>query len=131
MHFPGTKAGDDATYTEWEGQDWAGRPCKFFGMRNAAGKKSGIVRSVLSNGRIYEATYFEGIQHGLCFVWWDYGSAPFEAAIFEHGEEKALIMWKKDWSEVGSLNKEYFLINNRTNVFCYSIGDDGLNLFKP
>ena len=119
LHFPGTIAGDDATYSEWEGEEY-GVACKFQGMRNAAGKKSGIVRSVSEYGTIQELTYFEDKLHGLAFGWNknNYGYA-FNVRILKHGEFEAHIRLRDDWSEYSSKNKEYILKN------------DGLSLFKP
>ena len=58
LHFPGTIASDDITYTEWAGKNEYGDACKFQGMWNAAGLKSGIVR-MIGPDFIVEATYFE------------------------------------------------------------------------
>ena len=67
LHFPGTKAGDDVTCTEWtEGIR------TYQGMRKADGAKHGVIRSVYNNsynGNIREATYFEDKRHGLTFTW--------------------------------------------------------------
>ena len=63
LAFPGMQAGDDASYAEWE--DVYG---KNFGMRNAAGEKHGIVRTIGKYGSwIREATYYEDKPHGLSF----------------------------------------------------------------
>ena len=75
LPMPGS---DEASYLEWEVKDKWGRKSKFFGMRNAAGLKSGIVRTVDSRGCIREETFFEDKKHGLCFWWIDnstYGNA--------------------------------------------------------
>ena len=120
MPMPGTEAGDEAPYVEWEAKDADGNVCKYFGMRNAAGLKSGIVRTIDCVGTIEEATFFEDKRHGLSF-WWtnnSYSNA-FEANIFEHGEQKAHISWKSDWSECRSRDKELILKNG------------GLSLLKP
>ena len=77
-------------------------------MRNAAGLKSGVVRSVNKYG-INEATYFEGKGHGLSFLW--YYDNTFVAYIFEHDKEKAFIWWNKDWSEDESSGNKALLID--------------------
>ena len=120
MPFPGTQAGDDASPDEWEDEDSHGDDCKFEGMRNAARQKHGIVRTIIKNGSINEATYCEDKKHGLSFYWWDNSDTPFVASIYDHGERKALIWWNKDWSEdMSTGNKELILENN------------GLSIFKP
>ena len=86
LDFPGTKAGEDATCTEWEGKDKFGDVYKYEGMRNAAGLKNGIVRMVSNDGWIQEATYCEDKEHGLSFTWYgDFSSMAFTAASFDHG----------------------------------------------
>ena len=114
LHFPGTKAGNDATCTEWARGDF-----KFFGMRNAAGLKSGIVRTV-SKYSIEEGTFFEDKLHGLSFVWFTYDNPAFKARIFKHGDCEAFIAWKQDGSMFCSNGNKEFILNN-----------DGLSLFKP
>ena len=98
LPMPGSEAGDEASYLEWEGKaDW-GNDCKYFGMRNAAGQKSGIVRMVSRMG-IEEATFFEDELHGLYFKCLIITKPAFMAEIFEHGKIKASIEWRQDWSE--------------------------------
>ena len=116
LSFPGTKAGEEPTYNEWAD----GNGNKFQGMREPGGAKHGIVRTIDSVCDINEATFYEGKKHGLCLTWWDdrYPIA-FMARIFDHGERKAFINWRADWSVITSDNKELILENN------------GLNIFKP
>ena len=117
LPFPGTQAGDDASYAEWT--DWDGN--KYQGTRKPGdGQKHGIVRSIYL-GRIREATYYQDKLHGLSFEWLDDSYYPaFIAEIYDHGERKAYICWESDWSEYGSyVNKELILMNG------------GLSLFKP
>ena len=69
LQFPGTKAGDDATCTEWEEEDeeYSGDEevtSKCQGMRNAAGLKNGVIRTVfpgddVDGQLISEATWCE------------------------------------------------------------------------
>ena len=115
LPFPGTQAGDDASYAEWTEGSW-----KYQGTRNAAGQKHGVVRTIPNGGFIIESTYTEDKLHGLCFTWWNnnHGDA-FDAYIYDHGEKKAYINWRDGWSEHRSKNKEMILENN------------GLSLFKP
>ena len=68
------------------------------GRFSAAGKKIGIVHNVYSSG-IGEATYFEGKEHGLRFVWTVINSYALWAHMFEHGKDKAEIKWKEKWLE--------------------------------
>ena len=49
LAFPGTQAGDDASYAEWEGKDCYGNNCKFQGMRKLD-LKHGVVRTISSTG---------------------------------------------------------------------------------
>ena len=49
LAFPGSQAGDDASYAEWAEGSW-----KHYGMRKAGGAKHGIVRSIYYDGNIYE-----------------------------------------------------------------------------
>ena len=116
LEFPLTQAGDDASYAEWEDEDGF----KYQGMRKADGAMHGIVRTFYSSdGCIEEATYCEDKLHGLCFFWGDYDWA-FVAIIYDHGEKKAIIMWKSDWVVLDSEgDKELILENN------------GLSIFKP
>ena len=115
LPMPGTEAGDEASYSEWkEGNE------TYQGMRNAAGLKSGIVRKIDSYGNINESTYLKDKLHGLCFWWYNHPTVAFTTYIFEHGEQKAWIEWKSDWSEYRSFgNKELILKNG------------GLSLLKP
>ena len=116
LSFPGTKAGDEASYTEWS--DEGGNKC--YGMREPDGAKHGIVRTIYVDGDwIREATYCEDKPHGLSFVWRKYLVA-FEAAIYDHGQAKAGICWKDDWSEYHSSGNKELILEN-----------DGLNIFKP
>ena len=115
--FPGTKAGDDATYYEWEEKKY-GDTWKHYGTRNVYFAKHGIVRIISKYYWINEATYFEDKPHGLWFAWNNNKHPAFEAGIYDHGEEKARIWWNSDWSEGYSDNKELILSN-------------GINLFKP
>ena len=121
LTMPGTEAGGDASYVEWTGK-MHGSDCKFQGMRKA-GAKHGIVRTISKNGGwIEEGTYCDDKNHGLSFEWPNHpiDTIAFRAAIFDHGEEKAEIWWKADWSEYHSSgNKELILENN------------GLSIFKP
>ena len=115
LPMPGTEAGDEASYCEWtEGFD------TYQGMRNAAGLKSGIVRKIDSTGWINEATYFENKKHGLCFWWINGYDYAFRAYILEHGEQKACIQWKSDWSEYHSSGNKALILEN-----------GGLSLLKP
>ena len=88
-------------------------------MRNAAGLKSGIVRTVYSNG-INEATYLKDKKHGLSFWWVNHSTMAFKATIFEHGKDKAWIQWKSDWSEYNSRGDKELILKN-----------GGLSLLKP
>ena len=85
------------------------------------GQKHGIVRTISNDGDwISEETYCEDKRHGLYFVWFNGNYRAFSAAIWDHGKQKAFIIWKDDWSEDISFgNKELILMNN------------GLNIFKP
>ena len=66
LPFPGSQAGDAASYTEWT--DKYGSKCQ--GMRNAAGQKHGIVRIICKYGStIEEVTWYENKRHGLYFRW--------------------------------------------------------------
>ena len=117
LEFPGMQAGEDASYREWTEDNH-----KFYGMRKpGGGQKHGIVRTIDIDDDINEATYCEDKKHGLCFDWWtNYNSNAFKAAIFDHGQVKAVIRWNDDWSETYSHgDKELILMN------------DGLSLFKP
>ena len=118
LEFPGTQAGEDASYVEW--QDVYG---KNYGMRKPGGdQKHGIVRAISNDGRfIQEDTYYDDEPHGLCFTWTrGYHSIAFGAAIYDHGEIIASVTWFDDWSEYTSTgNKELILMNN------------GLSIFKP
>ena len=115
LAFPGMQAGDDASYAEWEDED--GYKCQ--GMRKPGGAKHGIVRTIFG-GCIEEGTFHEDKRHGLCFWWTFDGYLAFVARIYDHGEKKAHIWWKSDWSErYSSGDKEMILENN------------GLSLFKP
>ena len=81
--------------------------------------KHGIVRAI-GDDFIWEETYYEDKEHGLSFTWWNHPTIAFMVRIFDHGEEKARIWWKSDWSEAySSGDKELILENN------------GLNIFKP
>ena len=113
LEFPGTQAGEDASYSEWtEGNH------KFYGMRKVGGgQKHGIVRTI-RDGSITEATYYEDKQHGLIFVWYDHPSVAFQATIYDHGNLKACIMWREDWSVYDSMgDKELILGNNGLSIF--------------
>ena len=89
-------------------------------MRKADAARHGIIRTIIPGSHINEATYCNDELHGLSFTWSnDDFSWAFSAAIYDHGEEKAFIDWKDDWSEAVSDNKEMILENN------------GLNIFKP
>ena len=115
LTFPGMQAGDEASYVEWTESD--GQKC--YGMRKPDGARHGIFRMIAPGQFIREETYCEDKQHGLSFYWFNYGPA-FHAAIYDHGERKACIYWKSDWSELYSTgNKELILMNN------------GLSIFKP
>ena len=96
LPMPGTMAGDGASYGEWVEGNY-----KYFGMRRADGAKHGVIRCVTSTGWILEQTCFEDKKPGLCFVWYcdSMITTAFQAIIFEHGEQKAYINWKSDWSE--------------------------------
>ena len=116
LEFPEMQAGDAASYTEWK--DKSGYKCQ--GMRKpGGGQKHGIVRTI-GDDFIREETYYQDELHGLTFYWFDDNYTAFEAIIFDHGEMKAKIYWKDDWSEYGSDgDKELILENN------------GLSIFKP
>ena len=115
LEFPGMQAGDDASYVEWEKYG-----NKYYGMRKPGDAKHGIVRIIDSkNGWIREATYCDDKEHGLSFYWTEDYLTASEAIIYNHGEEKAYITWRADWSERNSDNKELILETN------------GLNIFKP
>ena len=87
-------------------------------MRNADDQKHGIVKTIGKYGSIEEATYYEDKPHGLSFAW-RYNYA-FIATIYNHGERKARIIWRDDWSEEYSDgDKELILENN------------GLSILKP
>ena len=92
LEFPGTQAGDDASYVEWT-DEYNG--CKFQGMRKPdGGQKHGIVRTISNDGDfIEEATYYQDKLHGLCFAWLDRPTVAFEAEIYDHGQVKAGIWW--------------------------------------
>ena len=114
LEFPLTQAGDEASPAAWTDE----YGIKYQGMRNAGGAKQGVVRAIDSDGYfIEEATYCNDEMHGLCFIWMD---NAFQAGIYDHGQEKAQIIWKADWSEYSSSgDKELILENN------------GLSIFKP
>ena len=68
LEFPGTQAGEDASYSEWT--DGAGDKC--YGMRKpGGGQKHGIVRTIRPGNFIEESTYYEDKPHGLSFFWTD------------------------------------------------------------
>ena len=115
LEFPWTQAGDEASYAEWMDGN-----TKYQGMRKPdGGQKHGIVRTIDRDGDINEATWYEDKLHGLSFWWINYTNA-FYASIYYHGNLKAYIEWKDDWSEYHSSgNKELILENN------------GLSIFKP
>ena len=110
------EAGDEASYNEWEDEN--GNKCQ--GARKLDGARHGIVRKIDSDGGwIEEATWYEDKLHGLSFTWLNGNYIAFEARIYDHGKQKARIIWKSDWSEYDSRNKELILMNN------------GLSIFKP
>ena len=115
MPFPGTKAGDEASYATWEDSDgW-----KYFGMREL-GLKHGIVRTISNDGWIKEETWYENKNHGLSFVWTNYSYGAFYATIYDHGDQKARVRWRADWSEYSSSGDKDLILKN-----------NGLSIFKP
>ena len=118
LEFPWTQAGDEASYNN----EWTDKyGCKCQGTREPGGAKHGIVRTIVNGnyGFIREATYYNDKPHGLS-CYWNKIYPAFQANIFDHGEEKAVICWKGDWSEAYSKgDKELILMNN------------GLSIFKP
>ena len=115
LPFPGTAAGDNASYAEWT--EGSGDKC--YGMRNADGQNHGIVRTIVpgDGGWITEATYYEDEEHGLSCFW---GANGFIARFYDHGEQKAYIGWNDGWSEIYSSGNKALILEN-----------DGLSLFKP
>ena len=61
--FPGTEAGDEVSYTEWEegGSKWQG-------MKKANGEKHGIVRKIGSH-YVEDATWNNNEMNGLSLYW--------------------------------------------------------------
>ena len=120
---PGTEAGDDASYHEWE--DKNGVKC-YGSMKFEAAVfnflKHGIVRTISKGpfGSITEATYFADKKHGLSFEWLGGYGGAFQASIYNHGEAKAFILWNPDWSESGSAGNKELILQNV-----------GLSIFKP
>ena len=110
LEFPLTQAGDEASHVEWEDNG-----DMYQGMRKLGGARHGIVRTINPGGSIREATYCNDEMHGLSFFWGDY--TAFTAAIYDHGQLKASIIWKDDWSEIDSDNKEMILENNVLCIF--------------
>ena len=117
LEFPGTQAGDEGSHAEWTNE--YGEKC--YGTRKlGGGQKHGIVRTIWDDNFINEATFYEDEMHGLSFYWTNYNTWAFYAAIYDHGEKKAAIWWRDDWSEYRSAgDKELILMNN------------GLSIFKP
>ena len=121
--FPGTEAGDDVSYHEWE--DKNGVKC-YGSMKFEAAVfnflKHGIVRTISKGpfGSITEATYFADKKHGLSFEWLGGYGGAFQASIYNHGEAKAFILWNPDWSESGSAGNKELILQNV-----------GLSIFKP
>ena len=98
--FPGTEAGDEVSYAEWEegGLKWQG-------MKKANGVKHGIVRKIYSNF-VEDATWNNNKMNGLSLLWLNDGK--IYARLYKNGSNEGIIIWQKDWTERGLKNKEKF-----------------------
>ena len=65
--FPGTEAGDQVSYAEWEEDGY-----KWQGMRKAGGVKHGLVRQIRPD-YVEDATWNNNEQNGLSLYWFNDG----------------------------------------------------------